>query len=46
MSLTALASYPPLDPGKFRNPSTTAKGEARAEVALGTLERLGHGVGV
>ncbi len=45
MSLTALAPSPPLDPRKFRNPSTTARGEARAEVALGTLETLWFNTG-
>ena len=45
MSLTALASSLPLDPRKFRNPSTTAKGEARAEVALGTLDTLWFNTG-
>ncbi|MBI3198392.1 MAG: radical SAM protein [Rhodospirillales bacterium] len=45
MSLTALASPTPLDPRKFRDPSVTAKGEVRAQVALRSLETLWFNTG-
>ena len=45
MSLTALASPTPLDPRKFQDPSITAKGEARAQVALRSLETLWFNTG-
>ncbi|MDP1749807.1 MAG: radical SAM protein [Reyranella sp.] len=45
MSLTALASPTPLDPRKFQDPSVTAKGEARAHVALRSLETLWFNTG-
>lgn len=35
-----IAEAPRLDPAKFRDPDVTAKGEARASVALGGLETL------
>lgn len=35
-----LRDYRPLDPAKFRHPALTAKGEARAQVALERLETL------
>ncbi|MEX2648454.1 MAG: radical SAM protein [Alphaproteobacteria bacterium] len=35
----------PLDPAKFRDPLTTAKGERRAAVTLGTLETLWFNTG-
>lgn len=35
----------PLDPGKFRNPDVTAKGERRASVALSRLETLWFNTG-
>src|SRR5580692_5045043 len=42
----ALASAPPrLDPRKFRDPRVTAKGEARAQVALKSLETLWFNTG-
>jgi uncharacterized Fe-S cluster-containing radical SAM superfamily protein len=42
----ALASAPPrLDPGKFRDPRVTAKGEERAQVALKSLETLWFNTG-
>ncbi len=45
MSLTALESPTPLDPGKFRDPSITAKGEQRAHVVLRSLETLWFNTG-
>jgi len=39
------AQFQPLDPGKFRDPFVTAKGEARAEVALRSLETLWFNTG-
>ncbi|MEJ8572517.1 radical SAM protein [Microbaculum marinum] len=38
--LTFAKSYVPLDPGKFRDPDVTARGEARARVALERLDTL------
>jgi MoaA/NifB/PqqE/SkfB family radical SAM enzyme len=35
-----VADARPLDPGKFRNPERTAKGETRAKVAMARLETL------
>ena len=40
MPFNVLASTIPLDPRKFQDPSITAKGEARAQVALRSLETL------
>ncbi len=40
MPFNVLASTIPLDPRKFQDPSITAKGEARAQVALRALETL------
>jgi uncharacterized Fe-S cluster-containing radical SAM superfamily protein len=37
---TPLKDLPPLDPQKFRDPDTTAKGERRAAVALKSLDTL------
>jgi hypothetical protein len=37
--------FQPLDPGKFRDPFVTAKGEARAQVALRALETLWFNTG-
>jgi uncharacterized Fe-S cluster-containing radical SAM superfamily protein len=45
MSLTALASPASLDPRKFQDPSITAKGEVRAQVALRSLETLWFNTG-
>ena len=45
MSSTALASPVLLDPRKFQDPSMTAKGEARAHVALRSLETLWFNTG-
>jgi len=39
------AQFQPLDPGKFRDPFVTAKGEARAEVALRALDTLWFNTG-
>jgi uncharacterized Fe-S cluster-containing radical SAM superfamily protein len=39
------AQFQPLDPGKFRDPFVTAKGEARAQVALRALETLWFNTG-
>jgi Radical SAM superfamily/4Fe-4S single cluster domain len=39
------AQFRPLDPAKFRNPLFTAKGEARAHVALRSLETLWFNTG-
>ncbi len=39
------ASFQPLDPAKFRDLVTTAKGEARAQVALRALETLWFNTG-
>ncbi|NNC72063.1 MAG: radical SAM protein [Sphingomonadaceae bacterium] len=39
------ANAAPLPPEKFRDPRVTAKGEARAHVALGTLETLWFNTG-
>ncbi len=39
------AQFRPLDPVKFRDPSVTAKGEARAQVALRALETLWFNTG-
>jgi uncharacterized Fe-S cluster-containing radical SAM superfamily protein len=39
------AQFQPLDPAKFRDPSVTAKGEARARVALRSLETLWFNTG-
>jgi hypothetical protein len=38
-------SFQPLDPAKFRDPFTTAKGEVRAHVALRALETLWFNTG-
>ena len=38
-------SFQPLDPAKFRDPFTTAKGEVRAQVALRALETLWFNTG-
>ena len=38
-------SFQPLDPAKFRDPFTTAKGEIRAQVALRALETLWFNTG-
>ncbi|MCE9522457.1 MAG: radical SAM protein [Alphaproteobacteria bacterium] len=38
-------SFKPLDPAKFKNPDTTAKGERRAIVALSRLETLWFNTG-
>jgi hypothetical protein len=38
-------SFQPLDPAKFRDPVTTAKGEVRAQVALRALETLWFNTG-
>ena len=38
-------SFKPLDPQKFQNPDTTAKGERRATVALNRLETLWFNTG-
>ena len=38
-------SFQPLDPAKFRDPFTTATGEARAQVALRALETLWFNTG-
>jgi uncharacterized Fe-S cluster-containing radical SAM superfamily protein len=40
MSVLAPTAPPPLDPAKFRDPRVTAKGEARATVALAGLRTL------
>ena len=37
---TPLKDLPPLDPKKFRDPDTTAKGERRAAVGLKSLDVL------
>jgi MoaA/NifB/PqqE/SkfB family radical SAM enzyme len=37
--------FQPLNPGKFRDPAVTAKGEARAQVALHALETLWFNTG-
>ncbi len=39
------APFQPLDPAKFRDPVVTAKGEARAQVALRVLETLWFNTG-
>ena len=39
------AQFQPLDPAKFRDPFVTAKGEARAQVALRALETLWFNTG-
>jgi uncharacterized Fe-S cluster-containing radical SAM superfamily protein len=39
------AQFQPLDPAKFRDPFVTAKGEARAQVALRSLETLWFNTG-
>jgi Radical SAM superfamily/4Fe-4S single cluster domain len=39
------AQFQPLDPAKFRDPSVTAKGEARATVALRSLDTLWFNTG-
>ena len=39
------ALFEPLDPAKFRDPFVTAKGEARAQVALRSLETLWFNTG-
>jgi uncharacterized Fe-S cluster-containing radical SAM superfamily protein len=39
------AHFQPLDPAKFRDPFVTAKGEARAQVALRSLETLWFNTG-
>jgi hypothetical protein len=39
------AQFQPLDPGKFRDPFVTAKGESRAQVALRALETLWFNTG-
>ena len=39
------AAFKPLDPAKFRDPDTTAKGERRATVALKRLETLWFNTG-
>ncbi len=41
----ALPGWRPLDPRKFRDPLVTAKGEARASVALGALRTLWFNTG-
>jgi uncharacterized Fe-S cluster-containing radical SAM superfamily protein len=38
-------TFKPLDPGKFKDPDTTAKGERRASVALKRLETLWFNTG-
>ena len=44
--IDALAGAPPrLDPAKFRDPAITAKGEARAQVALKSLDTLWFNTG-
>ena len=43
--LQTLPSYAPLDPAKFKDPGTTAKGERRAAVALKRLETLWFNTG-
>ena len=45
MSVRSLAPTRPLDPAKFRDPRVTAKGEARASVALAGLETLWFNTG-
>ena len=45
MSLASSAQPPVLDPGKFRDPAITAKGEARAHVTLRALETLWFNTG-
>jgi hypothetical protein len=40
MSTATQAPARPLDPAKFRDPVRTAKGEARAQVALAGLRTL------
>lgn len=42
---TLIRATPGLDPRKFRDPFVTAKGEARAQVALKTLETLWFNTG-
>lgn len=42
---TVSAPAKPLDPAKFRDPATTAKGEARANVALERLQTLWFNTG-
>ena len=44
-TLTMDAQFQPLDPAKFRDPFITAKGEARAQVALRALETLWFNTG-
>ena len=39
------AQFQPLDSGKFRDPFTTAKGDARATVALRSLDTLWFNTG-
>ena len=39
------AQFQPLDPAKFRDPFVTAKGEARAQVALRSLDTLWFNTG-
>jgi uncharacterized Fe-S cluster-containing radical SAM superfamily protein len=45
MTPPVTAEKPELDPRKFRDPATTAKGERRARVALKTLETLWFNTG-
>ena len=42
---TAPLKVKPLDPAKFRDPDTTAKGERRASVALRAIETLWFNTG-
>jgi len=46
MSTAAIAGYSPLDPGKFRNPEVTAKGQPRAQVRLNALTTLWFNTGM
>jgi hypothetical protein len=44
-NIPAPQAFKPLDPGKFQDPMTTAKGERRASVALKRLETLWFNTG-
>ncbi|MFM9864757.1 MAG: radical SAM protein [Micropepsaceae bacterium] len=44
-NVPAPTAFKPLDPGKFKNPDTTAKGERRASVPLTRLETLWFNTG-